>query len=177
MNKAFQYIQRGDITVFYIINNRVKCRLLDLVMPLITHLGSAAFTIAFAVTALVLDKSSQQNFSWNIGLSLAFSHLLIHIIKKIVNRPRPNITLTKVNTFSISLYDYSFPSGHTTAAFSIAASIAAAFPEIGGCVLGLASLVGVSRIYLGVHYPTDVLIGAFIGTISAYYINGFMLTM
>lgn len=170
MSKAFYYIQRGDIAIFYMINHRVKCRLWDMTMPIITHLGSAAFTISLATAALILGKNGEQNFGWNIGLSLAFSHLLIHIIKKIVNRPRPNITLSKVNTFSISLYDYSFPSGHTTAAFSVAASLAITFPQLGLFSLIAAGLVGISRIYLGVHYPTDVLIGGLIGTVSAFLI-------
>jgi undecaprenyl-diphosphatase len=174
MSKAFHYIQRGDIAVFYMINHRVKCRLLDFLMPTITHLGCAAFTIGLAVAALILGIGSEQNIGWNISMSLAFSHLLIHVIKKIVHRPRPNTALSQVNTFCISLYDYSFPSGHTTAAFSVAASIAAVFPEMGLYVMTLAGCVGISRVYLGVHYPTDIIIGALIGTFAAYYINWFI---
>lgn len=48
MNKAFYYIRRGDIALFYMINDRVKCRFFDVTMPIITHLGSAVLTIGFA---------------------------------------------------------------------------------------------------------------------------------
>lgn len=178
MGKAFRYIQRGDIAVFYMINDRAKCRALDLIMPAVTHLGGAVVSIGLAAAALMLGRTGELNYGWNYGwnisISLAFSHLLIHCIKKIVNRPRPNISLSKVNTFDISLYDYSFPSGHTTAAFSIAASISLIFPQLGIYPFVLAGLVGMSRIYLGVHYPTDVLIGALIGTVSAFYTNYFL---
>lgn len=175
MSKAFYYVQRGDIALFYIINSRLKCRFFDVTMPIITHLGSALFTIGFAIMTLILGRSSKMNFGWNISISLAFSHVLIHFLKRIANRPRPNITLSNVNTFSISLYDQSFPSGHTTAAFSVAASIAFIFPEIGLFAIIMAGLVGMSRVYLGVHYPTDVLIGALIGIVSAFYIHQLMI--
>jgi undecaprenyl-diphosphatase len=102
---------------------------------------------------------------------LTVSHIIVQIIKKIINRSRPQQVLNDVNTFDIRLYSYSFPSGHTTAAFSIAASIAFLFPAFAVLALSAAGLVGISRMYLGVHYPTDVLIGTLLGFASAFYIH------
>ncbi|MCJ7688768.1 MAG: phosphatase PAP2 family protein [Clostridiaceae bacterium] len=62
---------------------------------------------------------------------------------------------------------YSFPSGHTTGAFALAVIIALYFPMFGFITIPLACGVGISRMYIGVHYPTDVIMGIFIGTICS----------
>lgn len=174
MAKAFRYILQGDETVFYFINSKVKCRILDLFMPLVTHLGSACFTIGFALAALYSYWKTDRVIALFTAISLASSHIVIHFIKRVVDRPRPNITLSNVHTFDIPLYNYSFPSGHTTAAFSVAVSAAFLLPAFAMTVIILAALVGFSRIYLGVHYPTDVIIGAFIGSTTAMFVKSIL---
>ncbi len=57
----------------------------------------------------------------------------------------------------------SFPSGHTTAVFSIAVVLAANFPQLNLLIKSVAGVVGLSRAYVGVHYPSDILTGALIG--------------
>jgi undecaprenyl-diphosphatase len=86
-------------------------------------------------------------------------------------RQRPYSRLIGVNTFKLDLRDYSFPSGHTTAAFSVAVSFALVFPSIMIPLMLAALMVGLSRIYLGVHYPTDVVVGIIIGTVFAIMSN------
>lgn len=174
MAKALRYILQGDETIFHFINSRVKCRILDALMPLVTHLGSACFTIVFALAALYTYWKTDRIIAVYTATSLASSHVIIHFIKKAVDRPRPNITLSNVHTFNIPLYNYSFPSGHTTAAFSVAVSAAFLLPAFATLAIILAALVGFSRIYLGVHYPTDVIIGAFIGSITAMFVKSIL---
>ncbi|WHH60282.1 phosphatase PAP2 family protein [Petroclostridium sp. X23] len=171
MSRFIRYIQKEDIRLFFMINEGVKCKLFDKIMPVITHLGSAAVTISFALLIIILSKGSITGPGWEIAASLTASHIIVQIMKKIINRLRPHQVLNDVNTFDIRLYSYSFPSGHTTAAFSIAGSIAFLFPGFTVLALSAAGLVGISRMYLGVHYPTDVLIGTLLGFASAFYVH------
>jgi len=83
-------------------------------------------------------------------------------------RERPYNILQNINTFGIKLKDYSFPSGHTTASFSIATVLSLNIPQLMIPVLILALMVGVSRIYLAVHYPSDVLVGVILGIVSSF---------
>jgi undecaprenyl-diphosphatase len=90
-------------------------------------------------------------------------------LKKIVGRERPAVhdpTFTAV----LNLDNHSFPSGHTTEAFSMATSLSIKYPKWYVIVPAFtyAGLAGYSRLYLGVHYPTDVLAGALVGSGSAW---------
>ena len=91
------------------------------------------------------------------------------ILKNLVARTRPYDVNTGVQLLVSRLHDYSFPSGHTAAAFaSVTALYLAGEKKLWKPVLVLACLIGISRLYLYVHYPTDVLGGALAGAISGY---------
>lgn len=101
--------------------------------------------------------------------STALSFLLNHAIKRIVKRPRPFVT----NVHFTPVYrpgDYSFPSGHTSSSFGAAVALARAYPKwyVMAPALLWSSGIGYSRMYLGVHYPTDVGAGALLGIGSAF---------
>ncbi|SDD64691.1 undecaprenyl-diphosphatase [Mucilaginibacter pineti] len=92
------------------------------------------------------------------------------LVKKIVNRPRPFVTHPDVIIPKDHPTDSSFPSGHTSAAFAAATSLSLAIPKwyVIAPSFAYAGAVGYSRMYLGVHYPSDVLAGAALGVGSAY---------
>ncbi|MNM71115.1 putative undecaprenyl-diphosphatase YbjG [compost metagenome] len=98
------------------------------------------------------------------GVALAISHIPVAAAKKAYPRLRPYLTLPGTNTFRNPLTDHSFPSGHTTAIFSITVPFMAAQPLLAIVLVPIALLVAVSRIYLGLHYPSDTLAGAIIGS-------------
>lgn len=111
-----------------------------------------------------------------IGVTLAASTAITVGLKYAVNRPRPFVTYSDIWQKDAHAGPYSFPSGHTSSAFSLATSVSLCFPEwyIVAPAFVWAGAVGYSRMYLGVHYPTDVLAGALIGSGSAiltHYLN------
>jgi undecaprenyl-diphosphatase len=121
-----------------------------------------------AVIGLLAAQHMQQ---WNILAACFFSFVLelgvYKLIKQSVKRPRPFQKLPGLVNLVAPQDAFSFPSGHTAAAFMICSIIGCCYPSIVLPAYIWASLVGISRIYLGVHYPTDVLAGAILGILSA----------
>ncbi len=107
--------------------------------------------------------------------AMAINGLITLSLKELVKRPRPFVTYPEFDNL-VSAGSYSFPSGHTSSAFNTATALTLSCPKWYLIVPAYtwASLAGYSRIHLGVHYPTDVLMGAFVGSGSAvagYYLN------
>ncbi|MGH9460536.1 MAG: phosphatase PAP2 family protein, partial [Vicinamibacteria bacterium] len=99
------------------------------------------------------------------GVAAAFLDALIYrACKRRIVRPRPFQALADLPILWSPPADFSCPSGHTLHAFASAVLIAAQFPALAVPALLLAALVGASRVFLAVHYPSDVLAGAVIGT-------------
>lgn len=167
MNKIIRLIHVGDLKLFYMFNDGFKCSLFDRLVPVITGFGGAFFTVTTALILIIFGSNAFQVMGWQSIAALGTSHIFVHYLKKVFTRPRPFLNLSHINTFNMHLYDYSFPSGHTTAAFSLACTLSFHFPLLSWIFIGTAFIVGFSRVYLGVHYPSDVVVGMIIGTIFA----------
>lgn len=165
MNAFLDRIQRKDASILMIFNNSIKCKPLDILMPIITYIGSAIFGIIFCIISFFYFKT--KILSIETATALIVSSLIARFIKVHVSRIRPYITLKNLYTRKIGIDNYSFPSGHTTAAFSIGVMLALSIPSIAFFSILTAAAVGVSRMYLGVHYPTDVFVGMLLGTVTS----------
>lgn len=128
---------------------RTLCRLYDPDMVI----------MAIAVAVFAPSLATVANYA---GLSLITTSLLVLVVKRLVRRTRPAVEVQ-----SVAPPDrFSFPSGHTAAAFSLAIAMFGAAPWLAPGLLLLAVCVGYGRMYLGVHYPLDVGAGAAIGLIT-----------
>ena len=101
------------------------------------------------------------------GLSALLALAVAHLISGLWDRPRPYEALGHVHLFVAPSGDPSFPSDHATAAFAIAVALLLRNRRVGWIALAMATVVSISRIAVGVHYPSDVLGGAMIGCLAA----------
>jgi undecaprenyl-diphosphatase len=139
-------------------------RFLNFWLFYLTHLGGATSTIAINILIWAFAPQPWRTTSLQALTALAVSHLPVAVAKKLYPRMRPYLALPETNTFRNPLKDHSFPSGHTTAIFASTVPYMVAFPALTVFLLPLACIVGFSRIYLGLHYPSDVFAGLVIGT-------------
>ena len=147
----------------------------DVVVPLITRLGDAGIIwIILTVLLLIIPKTRKTGVIMMAAL-LADVLLCNVVIKNLVARTRPFDVNTAVQLLVAKPRDYSFPSGHTAASFaSVTALYLAGEKKLWKIALVLAVLIAFSRLYLYVHYPTDVLGGIITGAIAGYI--GYKLT-
>lgn len=138
----------------------------DVVVPLITRLGDAGIIwIILTVLLLIIPKTRKTGVIMLAAL-LADVLLCNVVIKNLVARTRP---FTAVQLLVAKPRDYSFPSGHTAASFaSVTALYLAGEKKMWKVALVLAVLIALSRLYLYVHYPTDIIGGVIFGSLSGY---------
>ncbi len=152
-----------DLTILDWIQEQLRCGLLDGVMPWLTQLGEAWAVILAAVVLLAIPKTRRMGLA--VAIALVLDGLLCNgILKPLVARPRP-YTLRAVELLIAPPRDFSFPSGHAAATFSVAVALLRERPRVGIPVVVLAAGVAFSRLYLYVHYPSDVLCGMLLGSL------------
>lgn len=171
MNRFVNLFTMYEERSFFFFNKKMRSHILDLIMPKITHMGGATFTISLLAMLLIFSGDLVQSWSVQAFIALSTSHIIVHFVKKTWVRQRPYNHYKNVNLATNPLKDYSFPSGHTTAAFSIACTFCINMPILTLILLPIAIMIGLSRMYIGLHYPTDVLIGAMLGIVSAILVT------
>ena len=146
----------------------LHCGFLNAVMVFFTTLGElGAIWIAAGLVMLFFKKYRRLGITVLLGLVIGL--LTVNFgIKNIVARPRPCAINTSVSLLVPFPSEYSFPSGHTVSSFSAATSIFLKNKRLGVCALVLASVIAFSRLYLYVHFPTDVLCGIAIGVAISF---------
>ncbi|MPQ27031.1 phosphatase PAP2 family protein [Bacillus paralicheniformis] len=171
MNKLMVGIYNFECRIFLGMNSLFHQKTLNRYFRSSTHLGGAFCTISACLSLLLFGSGSVRAAGFASALALLVSHLQVMLIKKLYPRKRPYLMLKETQVLQNPLKDHSFPSGHTTAAFSVITPLMIFFPILALLLIPVGISVGLSRIYLGLHYPSDVLagtaLGISVGTLSA----------
>lgn len=154
-----------DVTIFYFCNIYLQNPFFDVLMPLVTYAGTPLFWIMVCMGFFVFGGEKGKNVAILCLLALSLGFIFSELLKVAFFRPRPYEVLQGVNYF-MSIDTFAFPSGHSTAAFTGATIIGIKYGYL-AILLVLASIVAFYRIYIGLHYPSDVLVGAILGVLCA----------
>ena len=165
-------ILQMDQYILLFIQNHIRQEWMDWFWKGITHLGDAGiFWILLTVVLLIPKKTRKAGIS--AAFALVIGALITNLaVKNLVARTRPYEVIQGLQLMIEKQKDFSFPSGHTCASFSAAYAIYRTKQVIpkkwGIAAMILATVIALSRLYVGVHYPTDVLGGLVIGLFSGW---------
>lgn len=176
--QGFNNLISYNILLFYLINNGLQNGIFNIIMPILTDFGSL---LAWGILCglLYLFGGTRAKKIAILGLlALFISNVIVFVLKYIIAEPRPFLVLGNVHQLIPETEIYSFPSGHTTSSFAAAIVIGLKYSlqlknkkiRLIYPLIAFATLIGFSRIYIGVHYPFDVIFGALMGMICALII-------
>lgn len=159
-----------DLTVFYFFNHTISLPVLDKFFSIITSVNN--WYIAYAILlGISWTKGGLRGKIAVIGVILlivASDQTGYRILKELLARPRPCDVLTDVITPIGCTGTFSFPSNHALNNFAAGFFFYKLFPKLKWVLFITASLVAISRVYLGLHYPSDIIGGALIGILFGY---------
>ena len=162
-------VTQWDFSILYFIQEHLRTAFGDFLMPLISALGSGGVIwIVCAVVMVIIKKTRKAGVQ--VGVALLMCLILSNLIlKTLVARDRPFVQDPMAEELGYLVAGptdgYSFPSGHTVSSFAAATAIFLWNKKFGAGAYVLAALIGFSRLYNFVHFPTDVLCGIAVGVL------------
>jgi len=170
------HIAGADRALFHLVNGAWTTPLLDRVMPLLSEIGNFGAVWLLILGALAaFGKTTGRKIALAGLAAFAMGFAGSHIMKDLVMRPRPFAVLPGVRLLIPEPGSFAFPSGHTTSSIAVASGAVLAarkllgkMPLWGWSMLALAVAISYSRIYVGVHWPSDVAAGALFGVFSGW---------
>lgn len=156
-----------DWSILYFIQDHIRSPFGDWLMPKITHLGDAGLIWIILAIALIITKKYRTH-GLVMLIALGIGVLIGNVaLKNIVSRPRPSWLDQSIPLLIANPTDYSFPSGHALASVIGATSLIFANRKFAWFAVPLAFLIAFSRLYLFVHFPTDIIASTLLGIIIA----------
>ena len=130
-----------------------------------SRLGDGPLWVATGIFLFALNDDNARRVALAASLAVGLSILLFMSVKNLIGRPRPFESWQALSCMMAPPDKFSFPSGHTMTAFAVWGTLFVGLPGLSHVYLVIAILIGLSRIFLGLHYPSDVLVGAVLGGI------------
>ena len=163
-----------NIDLFYFINNDLANPFFDAIMLILCDCGGFLTLLVLCILAILVLKYYLKNEKYlDIAkmclYSLVLSGIIVGCLKLAYQSPRPFIQLEHVRQLIVPTEPNSFPSGHTSSSFSVVTVLVWCLRDkkiIITLLMAFAILIAFSRVYVGVHYPFDVIVGAAVGVVS-----------
>jgi undecaprenyl-diphosphatase len=165
-----EFLYSIDVAIFHFINGTLANPVTDKLMPFITDV-THWYLVYILLWFIILFKGGK----YRVGLALGMILLVVisdqvssNLLKNLVERPRPCKVLENVHLLVTCTDSYSFPSSHAVNNFAAAMFFTFFYKRLKWILFSVATVMALSRIFVGVHYPSDVVGGALIGMIIGY---------
>jgi undecaprenyl-diphosphatase len=161
-----------DTTLFYFFNVKLQNGFLDFLMPIMTNLDYWRIPLGLMVISLLIfgkKKGRMAVLLLVLGITLS-DQLCNNVLKPLIGRIRPCNVLENIHLLVNCTKSYSFPSSHAMNMFTGCTLLSFTYRKLKVIFFIIAILVSYSRIYVGVHYPFDVLAGVILGIFCAFII-------
>nr|WP_325298781.1 phosphatase PAP2 family protein [uncultured Dysosmobacter sp.] len=156
-------MQAMELAILDWIQAHLRCGPLDVLLPLISRLADHG-EVWIVLEAVLLLLKGQRRYGAAVSCGLALDLVSCNmLLKPLIGRVRPFMVNTAVELLSAPPGDASFPSGHTAASFAAVFALKTAGSPLWKPALALAAVIAFSRMYLYVHWPSDILGGALLG--------------
>ena len=168
-----EFIQAFDDSITYFINDHMHNSVTQTIVPIITHLGTGG--VIWIISGLLLTiKRKTRPIGVMMLLSLIVAAIVGNLmIKPIFNRTRPYLANDDLMLLIGAPMGSSFPSGHSISSFASATALFLRKKSVGIVALVFAFMIAFSRVFLFVHYFTDVLVGSLLGVVTAILLEKF----
>ncbi len=160
----FQWMDQHELQLCMAFNKYNSHEVVRAFFAVISRLGNGVFWYILMLTLPLVYGSPAIVTSVYMAVTGVAGVAVYKLLKNNLVRQRPCIMHACINQGTAMLDYYSFPSGHTLHAFSFSIIAIDAFPELAIALIPFTLLIAVSRVVLGLHYPTDVMVGAILGT-------------
>jgi undecaprenyl-diphosphatase len=174
-----------NVELFYFFNHAFQNPILDSLMPIFTHFGGFRFLVLVLIALVLYARISRRETLKKVAIitliAFLFSDLITFALKHFIHEARPFMVLDNVHLLITEDDLNSFPSGHTTSTIAVVTTLILNMKEltknhyliVDVALVLFAVLIPFSRMYVGVHYPGDVLAGLIVGLCGALFINHF----
>ncbi|MBU2965155.1 phosphatase PAP2 family protein [Amphritea sp. 2_MG-2023] len=167
MNALQQRLAAFDVSLYYLCFGTCRLPVMPTLSRLISKLGDGSLYLIIGLLLAWLEPKHGGEFLL-AGLFVFAIELPVYLyLKQLIKRDRPCDRFADVTPQITPADKFSLPSGHAAAAFVFASLLAVYYPAFMMLGYTLAGLIALARVFLGVHYPTDILAGAVLGLVSA----------